>query len=67
MKRKIHEIAAQLGINRGTIAEVTALESGKGGAPCALCEEFSHGAGLRFEESPLHNEDPVRQGDVKSS
>jgi len=50
VKRKIHEIAAQLGIDRRTIAPLAALESRHGGAPCALCEEFGLMGGLRSEE-----------------
>jgi hypothetical protein len=47
-KRRIHEIAAQLGIDRQTIASLAALNSGHGGASCALCEEFKLTGGLRF-------------------
>ena len=40
MKRKIHELAARLGIDRRAISSLMGLESGYGSAPCALCEEF---------------------------
>jgi hypothetical protein len=50
VKRKVHEIARQLGIDRRTIAPLTALEHGYGGAPCVLCEEFGLTGGLRFAE-----------------
>ncbi|MFY9528454.1 MAG: hypothetical protein WBC04_13465 [Candidatus Acidiferrales bacterium] len=50
VKRKVHEIARQLGIDRRTIAPLTALEHGYGGAPCSLCEELGLTAGLRFAE-----------------
>jgi hypothetical protein len=49
VRKKIHRIAARLGIDRLTIAPLTALESGCGGAPCTLCEEFGLTGGLRFE------------------
>jgi hypothetical protein len=48
LKRKIHEIAAQLGIDRRAIATLTGLDSGYGGAPCALCKKFGLKGGLRF-------------------
>jgi hypothetical protein len=48
VKRKIHEIAAQLGIDRRIVAPLTALNAGYGGAPCALCEEFGLMGGHRF-------------------
>jgi hypothetical protein len=51
LKRKIHAIAAQLGIDRRAIATLTGLEFGYGGAPCALCEEFGLTGGLRFTKS----------------
>lgn len=50
MKRKIHEIAAQLGIDRRAIATLTGLDSGYGGAPCALCKKFGLTGGLQFEK-----------------
>ena len=50
LRREIHLIAAQLGIDRRAIAPLTALEYGYGGAPCALCEEFGLTGGLRFIE-----------------
>jgi hypothetical protein len=48
LKRKIHEIAAQLGIDRRAIATSAALEFGYGGAPCVLCKQFGLTSGLRF-------------------
>jgi hypothetical protein len=48
LKRKIHELAAQLGIDRRAIAASTALEFGYGGAPCVLCKQFGLTSGLRF-------------------
>jgi len=48
MKRKIHELAARLGIDRRAISSLMGLESGYGSAPCALCEEFGLTGGLRF-------------------
>jgi hypothetical protein len=48
LKRRIHEIARQLGIDRRTIAPSGGLEAGNGGTPCSLCEEFGLTAGLRF-------------------
>jgi len=48
MKRKIHELAARLGIDRRAISSLMGLESGYGGTPCALCEEFDLTGGLRF-------------------
>ena len=47
-KRIIHEIAAQLGIDRRTIAPLAALDAGQGGAPCTLCKKFNLTGGLRF-------------------
>ncbi len=47
-RRKIHELARQLGIDRTHIATLSGLDHGYGGAPCALCEEFGLTAGLRF-------------------
>ncbi len=48
LKRKIHEIAGCLGIDRRAIAPLAALEAGYGGVPCLHCEEFGLGKGLRF-------------------
>jgi len=48
MKRKIHELAARLGIDRRAISSMTGLESGYGGVPCELCEEVGLTGGLRF-------------------
>ncbi|HLJ17111.1 MAG TPA: hypothetical protein VKV15_21640 [Bryobacteraceae bacterium] len=48
LKLKIHQIAARLGIDRRTIAPMTALETGYGGVPCALCKKFKLTGGLRF-------------------
>jgi hypothetical protein len=50
LKRKIHEIAAQLGIDRRTLALVVALRVNYGGARCSLCEELRLTAGLSFTE-----------------
>jgi len=49
LKRKIHEIAQQLGIDRRTIAPLAAVEAGYGGAPCSLCEELGLTGGLHFD------------------
>ena len=51
-RRKIHEIAKKLGIDRAQIANLTPLENGYGGIPCDLCEEFGLTAGLKFVDSP---------------
>jgi hypothetical protein len=48
LKRKIHEIAAQLRIDRRTLAMTMALQINYGGAECDLCEEFGLTAGLFF-------------------
>jgi hypothetical protein len=65
LKRKIHEIAGQLGIDRRAIAPLTALEAGYGGVPCPLCEEFGLGKGLRFsaihEYQPRHRNPSARR------
>jgi hypothetical protein len=50
-KRKVHEIARQLGIDRRTVASSSALETGAGGVSCSLCEEFGLSGGLRFIDS----------------
>jgi hypothetical protein len=50
LKRKIHGLARQLGIDRRCIAMSHALEVGYGGVPCELCEEFGVTGGLRFVE-----------------
>src|SRR5215470_19747859 len=52
LRRKIHEIALRLGIDRRTIAPIAALEAGYGGAPCPLCEKMGLTGGLRFVEIP---------------
>ena len=51
LRRKIHEVAAQLGIDRRTIAASMALRTDYGGVRCALCEEFGLTDGLRFTET----------------
>jgi hypothetical protein len=48
MKVKIHEVAAQMGIDRRTVAERMALEINYGGVRCSLCEELGLTAGLGF-------------------
>jgi hypothetical protein len=48
LKRKIHEIAAQLGIDRRAFVTLSGLEYGYGGAPCTLCKKFGLTGGLRF-------------------
>jgi len=48
LRKRIHEIALRLGLNRRDIASVAALDSGYGGAPCGLCEEAGLTAGLRY-------------------
>jgi hypothetical protein len=49
VKEKIHEVAAQLRIDRRMIAPLATLESGHGGARCALCEELGLTGGLHFD------------------
>jgi hypothetical protein len=51
LKRKIHEVAAELGIDRRTIAAKMALQIDYGGVRCALCEEFGLTGGLSFSET----------------
>jgi energy-coupling factor transporter ATP-binding protein EcfA2 len=58
LKRKIHGLARQLGIDRRWIAMSHALEGGYGGVPCELCEEFGVTGGLRFVEI---NKIPLRK------
>ena len=53
LKRKIHEIAAHLGIDRRALATMWALQTDYGGAQCDLCEEFGVAAGLRFTKEDL--------------
>jgi hypothetical protein len=53
LRRTIHEIAAQLGIDRRTLATTMALKIDYGGARCDLCEEFGLVAGLRFTNQDL--------------
>lgn len=53
LKRKIHEVAAELGIDRRTLAIMMALRIDYGGAECVLCEEFGLTAGLRFTARDL--------------
>jgi len=50
LRREIHEIALQMGVDRRTITPLTALESGHGGAPCSLCEQLGLTGGLEFVE-----------------
>jgi hypothetical protein len=50
LKRKIHDLARQLGIDRRNIAFSGGLDAGNGGLPCPLCEETGLGAGLRFAD-----------------
>jgi hypothetical protein len=69
LKRAIHEISAQLGIDRRAIATSTALEFGYGGAPCALCEELGLTGGLRFvniNKHPLTDQELARAQDEKA-
>jgi hypothetical protein len=54
LKRKIHEIAAQLGIDRRNLATMMALRIDYGGARCVLCEEFGLAAGLSFTDRDLY-------------
>src|ERR1700674_2628799 len=56
VKQKIHEVAAQLGIDRRTLATMMALRIDYGGARCVLCEEFGLGAGLSFADQDLFPE-----------
>jgi hypothetical protein len=48
LKRKIHELARQLGIDRRCITGIASPDYGYGGVPCPLCEEFGVTGGLRF-------------------
>jgi hypothetical protein len=48
LKRKVHDIAAWLGIDRRAIEPSAAVEHGYGGGFCPLCEEFGLAGGLRF-------------------
>lgn len=48
LSRRVHAIARHLGIDRRTIATLPGIESGYGGAPCPLCEEFALSGGLKF-------------------
>ncbi len=50
LRRKIHELARCMGIDRTHLATLTGLERGYGGVPCQLCDEFRLGGGLRFVE-----------------
>jgi hypothetical protein len=64
---KIHEIAAQLGIDRSAIAPLPALESGYGGAPCALCRKFGITGGLHFAKItrfPLRKRTSTERGSL---
>ena len=47
-RRKVHDVARNLGIDRRDIAYNACQEQGYGGLPCALCEEFGITGGLRF-------------------
>jgi hypothetical protein len=51
LKRQIHQLARQFGIDRRTIGLSGGLEAGYGGRPCALCEELGLTAGLRFVDA----------------
>jgi hypothetical protein len=55
--RKIHEIAAQLGIDRRSLATMMALRIDYGGARCVFCEESGLAAGLRFTDQDLFPDD----------
>ena len=46
-----HEVAAQLGIDRQTIAARMALQIDYGCVRCALCEELGLTGGLSFTET----------------
>jgi hypothetical protein len=48
LKRKIHQLARQLGIDRRCITGIACPDLGYGGVPCPLCEEFGVTGGLRF-------------------
>ena len=50
LRRKIHQIAARLRIDRRNITSLAALEHGNGGACCSLCDEFGTTGGLKFVE-----------------
>ena len=56
LKRKIHGIAARLGIDRRTLATMFALQIDYGGAQCDLCEEFGLADGLSFTPRDLFPE-----------
>jgi len=50
LRRKIHQIAARMGISRRDVVSLTAIEHGYGGARCSLCEESGTTGGLKFVE-----------------
>jgi energy-coupling factor transporter ATP-binding protein EcfA2 len=55
MKKKTHELARRFGFDRTDFATVPGLESGYGGAPCVLCEDFGLTGGLRFIDLPARS------------
>ena len=48
VKAKIHELARRFGFDRADFATLASLESGYGGPPCVLCEQFGLTGNLRF-------------------
>jgi hypothetical protein len=48
VKKRIHQLASQFGIDRRAIALSGGVEAGYGGAPCRLCKKFGVMGALRF-------------------
>lgn len=51
LRRKIHQIARHMLIDRRYISSLAVLEHGNGGARCLICEEFGTTGGLRFADT----------------
>jgi hypothetical protein len=67
-RRQVHLLAKQYGITRRDITTESAIEYGRAGLACSLCEEFSLMGGLTGIEPPKREADsgPIRRSRPRS-